>query len=103
MLGVIRHQPGIGAHRRELLETMSSGSSRPVEFFTRVCFDEWHEPRRIVEHCWPNIDDLIDAVRPREHPAFTMRAKEMTVLPVHPADDRLAANHETIARKHGGQ
>jgi hypothetical protein len=36
----------------------------------------------MVEHRWPNIDELIDAVGSGEHPTFAMRTKEMTVLPV---------------------
>src|SRR6185437_11498687 len=104
MLGVFREQPGVICHRGEFLEAMPGGSGRPREFFVHEGFDKRYKPRHIVEHRWPNVDELIDAVRPGEHPALAMRAKEVTVLPMQPADDRFAFHYqETTAREHGGQ
>ncbi len=83
---------------------MASGSSRPEKFFAGIGFNERYKPRRVVEHCWPNVDELIDAVRLREHPTHAMRAKKVSLLPVQPPYDRLPfGNHEPTARKHGSQ
>src|SRR5580658_4556399 len=85
LLGIFRDQSGVVASGRKSLETMTCGSRRPGELFARVGLDEWYKPGHIVEHRWPNVDKLIDAVRPREHPALAMRAKKMSVLTVQSA------------------
>jgi hypothetical protein len=59
-------QPGVICHRWKFLEAMKSGSGGPGKSVRRIGFDKWHKPGRVVEHRRPNVDELIDTVRPGE-------------------------------------
>lgn len=90
LLRIRRDQRGEGAHRRQPTEAVHRGRRRPWQLLIRPGFREGHKPTVRIEHRGPEVDELVHAFGPREHPALAVRAEVVVRIAMQLAEHRLA-------------
>ena len=84
---------------RKRREAVDGGGGRPWQLFAGPCLDERREPAGVVQHRRAHVDQPVQTLGPREHPAHAVRAEIVTGGAVQAADDRLARGHlKAVAR-----
>jgi len=91
--------------RRKTLETMLRAGVDPRQLLPGHCFDKGFAPPWIVKHRWTDIDELVHARYPREHPGLAGRAEIMAYLRTPRAPQIRRAGHDLkpAVRNHGRQ
>src|SRR6476469_246811 len=62
-------------HRRETFKLITSRSSRPRQPLFGHRLDEWGKPRTVFQHGGTDIDEVMEAFVPSEHPGHARGAK----------------------------
>lgn len=102
--GELRYQGCEIFHCRKSRKTVNCRNGHPGQLFARIGLNKRLEPRRILQHRWAHVHELVKAVWPCKHPSHAMRTKEMTNSTMQSPDNgRAARNFESSARHHRGQ